>query len=205
VIRRPARTQKFPTTPAPASLMVAPPPSTANTRSLQTPLRAAEFILQTFEQRRNQLVAKATISATAASGVIVLVLQTMLQPSSTALVVRVVALVAVLLSALSLIEGLNIIRTLSKKSGKSRSKAHVLYFGAFAKLDVASAVATLAKMDDSQYLAELGAQAVSIAKNLRMRYDALGKAYRWLALSVLTFGAALAVQQIYHIVGALTG
>jgi hypothetical protein len=39
-------------------------------------VRAAEFMLQTFEQRRNQLIAKATISATAASGLIVLVLQT---------------------------------------------------------------------------------------------------------------------------------
>jgi hypothetical protein len=128
----------------------------------------------------------------------------MLQSSSTEVAVRVVALVAVLLSALSLVEGLNIIRKLSKKSSKNRSKVHVLYFGTLAKLDVASAVATLAKMDDNQYLAELGAQAVSIAKNLRMRYDALGKAYRWLALSVLTFGAALAIQQIYHIVGTLT-
>lgn len=172
--------------PAPS---VSPPPQAA--------VRAAEFMLQTFEQRRNQLIAKATISATAASGLIVLVLQTMLQPDSTRLAVRIIASVTVLFSMLSLLEGLNITKKLSKRSSRNRSRTHLLYFGIFARLDAQGAVAALSKIDEAQYLAELAAQAVSLAKNLRMRYDALGNAYRWLALSVAAFVVALALQQAY--------
>ncbi|MEV6505537.1 Pycsar system effector family protein [Streptomyces sp. NPDC051642] len=123
----------------------------------------------------------------------------MLQSDSTRLPVRIVSLIAVIFSMLSLVEGLNVIKKLSKRSSRGRSRSHLLYFGTFARLSAPEAVAALSAVDDSRYLAELAAQSVSLAKNLRMRYDALGKAYRWLAVSVVAFVVALAVQQAYFL------
>lgn len=170
-------------------------PAPSNDDEYKMPIKAGELILQTFELRRAQLIAKATIAATASSGLIVLTLQAILLPVATQIVPRLVAIGAILFATMSLLENLNVIKKLGRRTRKTRSRTHMLYFGTFAKLDATAATTKLRSVDASAYLAELASQAVAISRNLRARYDALGRAYRWLAGAIAFFLVALIAQQ----------
>ncbi|MEU4762325.1 Pycsar system effector family protein [Actinosynnema sp. NPDC023794] len=166
------------------------------------PVQAALLVLQTFEHRRNQLTTKSTICATAASGIVVLVIQVFLANPATPIPVRGLGLLTLCLAALALLEGLNVIKKLPKKTRSKRSRKHLLFFGTFVALTADEAYEKVADLSEEDYARELAAQAVELSRNLRMRYDALGKAHRWLSTAIVVFVLALVVQQVY-IVAAL--
>jgi hypothetical protein len=171
---------------------------------LAVPLQAGHLILQTFEHRRNQLTTKSTICATAASGIVVLVIQVILTNPSTQFWVRVLGVLTLCLAALALIEVLNVIKKLSKKTRGKRNRRHLLFFGTFVSLNADEAYERIASLSEEDYVREMAAQAVELSRNLRTRYDALGKAYRWLSAAVIAFVVSIIAQQVY-IVAALDG
>lgn len=163
------------------------------------PVQVGQLVLQTFEHRRNQLTTKSTICATAASGVIVLVIQIFLVSPATRVPVRLLGLAALICAALALIEDLNVIKKLSKRTRSKRSRKHILFFGTFVDLQPDEAHSKFVELTEEQYVHELAVQAVELSRNLRSRYDALGKAHRWLTAAVAMFVATLAVQQVFFI------
>jgi hypothetical protein len=162
-------------------------------------VQAGHLVLQTFENRRTQLTARSTICATAASGVIVLVIQIFLANPSTRLPVRVLGMFTLSCAALALLAGLSVIKKLSRRTRATRSREHLLFFGTFVALSADEAYERITNVTDEVYLRELAIQAVELSRNLRRRYDALGKAYLWLSTSVVAFVLTLLAQQGYLI------
>jgi len=159
-------------------------------------IRMAELAIQTLEARRNQLTAKSTICAAAASGIIVGTLQ-FLAPAIPRhpLLVTPFAAGGVICGMMALIESLNVIKRLGRKARAARwETAHLLHFRTIAGLPAETINARLAAMNQVSYIRELAWQAKSLARNAEGRYAALGRSYKWLAIGAVCFAiGALAV------------
>lgn len=160
-------------------------------------VRVGQLVLQTFEHRRTQLTTKSTICATAASGVIVLTIQIFLADPATEPPVRALGFVAMACAALALLQGLNVIKKLSRRTRSKRSRSHLLFFGSYVEMDSGQAFERIVNVTEEEYIRELATQIVELSRNLRARYDALGRAYVWLTIAVIAFTVTLGVQQVY--------
>ena len=170
--------------------------------SREVGIRAGELLLETLEKRRDQLTMKSTVCAAAASalifGAVQFLLNSLTRPT---LWSALPGLGVILCAGVALVESLNVIKRLPRRGRKARqSRArHILHFQSAVQLGATGTTLKLRDMNADEYLNELGMQATSLARNIAMRYRALGHAYVWLSLCVACFviGACAAVANSY--------
>jgi hypothetical protein len=165
-------------------------------------IRAAELILETLEKRRDQLATKSTVCAAAATALLFGSVQFLLNGlSHPGLWSGIPGIGVIVCAGVALVESLNVVKRLPRRGRKVRQSSvqHILHFQAITRLGPERTAKRLQYMTTDQYLRELTAQASSLAKNIGMRYKALGHAYVWLALAVffLVMGASAAVVRSY--------
>jgi hypothetical protein len=165
-------------------------------------MRAGELILDTLEKRRDQLSTKSTVCAAAATALLFGAVQFLLNGLSRPGLWSGIPGVAVIACAgVALVESLNVVKRLPRRGRKIRQSSvhHILHFQTITRLGADSVSRKLRYMTAEGYMSELAAQANSLAKNIEMRYKALGHAYVWLSLAVffLVLGASATVLHSY--------
>jgi hypothetical protein len=165
-------------------------------------VRAAELILETLEKRRDQLATKSTVCAAAATALLFGSVQFLLNGlSHPGLWSGVPGIGVIVCAGVALVESLNVVKRLPRRGRKVRQSNvhHILHFQTITRLGAARTAKRLLYMTTDDYLSELTAQANSLAKNIGMRYKALGHAYVWLSLAVffLVIGASGTVVRSY--------
>ena len=181
------------------SPLVAQTPRAATAERLG--IRAGETLLYVLEERRTQLGQKATVSVAAASGTIVVCLQFVVNDVSATRISLALGLGAVVAAAVSVLQGLSVIRALGRRQVKQRSRTHLFYFGTIANLGADGTKALLEEINDGEYIEALAIQAVSLSHNLRERYNALLRGYRWVASAILLLCLAVGVQETAEVFG----
>ncbi|WP_148060073.1 Pycsar system effector family protein [Rathayibacter sp. PhB152] len=139
-----------------------------------------QLLLETLEQRRSQLIGRATVLTAADSALILAVFQFVLgQSATTPWISVVIGITSLLLSAMALILGLRLIGGVTRRTRKSPKfrRDQLLFFGTVTKLDQASLSLRLKAMTAEGAVDELSAQAISLTQVLRNRYDALKRSF----------------------------
>lgn len=153
-------------------------------------------MLDTLENRREQLSARSTVSLAAASGLLVLGVQfifNIFEMSDYDKYVFVILCLAlcIIISALSIITSLDLIKRISRKKHTGRnqnvSDSNILYFGWIAKqseheLDNQLTILTLKKQVEFEIR-----QAISLSKNLDYRYKQLKKTYIFFVVGLVIY------------------
>lgn len=165
-------------------------------------MRMGELLLETLERRRDQLTMKSTVCAAAATALIFGAAQFLLNGLAHPTLWTAVPGVGVILAAgAALVESLNVVKRLPRRGRGTRRATvrHMLHFQTAARLGSADTALRLRGITAGEYIDELGMQAASLARNIAMRYTALGRAYVWIVICVACFvvGAATAVAHSY--------
>lgn len=153
-------------------------------------------MLDTLESRREQISTRSTVSLAAASGLLVLGIQfvfdicEMSDYKKYGFVIFCL-IVCIIMSALSIITSLDLIKRISRKkhTGKEQnaSDPNILYFGWISKqsereLDEQLSLLTLRKQVEFEIR-----QAISLSKNLKYRYAQLKKTYILFVIGLATY------------------
>lgn len=146
-------------------------------------------ILEILESRRNQIVAKATISFAASSALIAANLQYLLGNKGLLLSFFSVifSVISVLLSCVSMLSSLNIIKRQNRKKKQKKSSENIFFFGWLSKRSDQELITALYNMDKNKYLSEVTKQIISLSKNLDARYKSLNTTYRNFIIALLFF------------------
>ena len=142
-------------------------------------------MLDTLERRRDQMTTKATICLAAASGLLVASFQFILRatPPPSLYLTTCTCILTILLSVISMLSSLRIIKRLSRKRSEPVAR-HLLFFRTLTAIDANEIAERLQSLDEKTLIEEMSRQLRSLAVNLEKRYQALGWAFSSFVLGV---------------------
>jgi Family of unknown function (DUF5706) len=148
----------------------------------------AELLLSTLEERRTQLIGRATVLTAADSALVLAYFQFILSGGMTNVPELLTGAVGACLAAIALVQGLRMIGGVSGRDGRKtggRVRKHLLFFETAAESDPAEMTSRLLAVRQNDVIEEMSLQATSLARILKRRYDALKRSFRLTAWSVV--------------------
>lgn len=162
---------------------------------------SAIFLINTLEQRRAQLIGRATVIAAADSALILAYLQFVVVGNDLTISV-IIGLIGTLASVIAFYMSIRAVAGVSRRDGKragGRIRGHILSYQTVAALSPSDLATRLSAVNDAQWQDELAQQAVSLARLLTGRYVALKRSFRFTTISGVLLIPAIVARYWSHI------
>lgn len=160
------------------------------------------LVIDTLEQRREQIANRSTVSLAASSGLLVLIIQLIfdiidMKDYSKYLIVVIILLVSLVFSALAIITSLDLIKRISRKKhlGKNQktTDTNPFYFGWISNKSESEFKNTLGALTEKRQIEYEIRQSISLAKNLKYRYKQLKKTYIFFIAGIILYMISILV------------
>lgn len=165
-------------------------------RNISSVKEVTDRMLSTLESRRDQLASRSSVCLAAASGLLVLAVQLILEICDMVdytqfLLVIILLLVTILFCCFSIVTSLDLIKKISRKKhmGKNQKESdpNIFFFGWTAKQSEKELDSLLADLTLRQHIEYEARQSISLSKNLEYRYQQLSKMYTFFVVGLIFY------------------